>query len=141
MKLININRKIKTCRHTLFNDPSSQLATNGLVFPRLCQAGPPGVLALLDEECWFPRATDRSFVEKVSSEQGSHPKFFKPKQPRGEADFAIIHYAGKVCRHFLTPFLVCHRSHSKSSTELSPLCIAGGLQGTRLVSEEHGPSQ
>ncbi|XP_054477243.1 myosin-10 [Anoplopoma fimbria] len=57
---------------------------------------PPGVLALLDEECWFPRATDRSFVEKVSAEQGSHPKFFKPKQPRGEADFAIIHYAGKV---------------------------------------------
>jgi len=60
------------------------------------QAHPPGVLALLDEECWFPRATDRSFVEKLSAEQGSHPKFFKPKQPRGEADFSIIHYAGKV---------------------------------------------
>ncbi|XP_034730881.1 myosin-10 isoform X5 [Etheostoma cragini] len=59
-------------------------------------AHPPGVLALLDEECWFPRATDRSFVEKLSAEQGSHPKFFKPKQPRGEADFSIIHYAGKV---------------------------------------------
>ncbi|XP_028435260.1 myosin-10 isoform X5 [Perca flavescens] len=59
-------------------------------------AHPPGVLALLDEECWFPRATDRSFVEKLSTEQGSHPKFFKPKQPRGEADFSIIHYAGKV---------------------------------------------
>ncbi|XP_074509599.1 uncharacterized protein myh14 isoform X2 [Sebastes fasciatus] len=59
-------------------------------------AHPPGVLALLDEECWFPRATDRSFVEKLSTEQGTHPKFFKPKQPRGEADFSIIHYAGKV---------------------------------------------
>ncbi|XP_035490091.2 myosin-10 isoform X2 [Scophthalmus maximus] len=59
-------------------------------------AHPPGVLALLDEECWFPRATDRSFVEKVSAEQGSHPKFFRSKQPRGEADFSIIHYAGKV---------------------------------------------
>uniref|UniRef100_A0AAV2MCR1 Myosin-10-like n=1 Tax=Knipowitschia caucasica TaxID=637954 RepID=A0AAV2MCR1_KNICA len=59
-------------------------------------AHPPGVLALLDEECWFPRATDRSFVEKVTGEQGSHPKFFKSKQPRGEADFSIIHYAGKV---------------------------------------------
>ncbi|XP_038567231.1 myosin-10 isoform X7 [Micropterus salmoides] len=57
---------------------------------------PPGVLALLDEECWFPRATDRSFVEKLSAEQGSHPKFFRSKQPRGEADFSIIHYAGKV---------------------------------------------
>ncbi|XP_069393687.1 myosin-10 isoform X3 [Paralichthys olivaceus] len=59
-------------------------------------AHPPGVLALLDEECWFPRATDRSFVEKLSTEQGTHPKFFKPKQPRVEADFSIIHYAGKV---------------------------------------------
>ncbi|XP_005732097.1 myosin-10 isoform X7 [Pundamilia nyererei] len=59
-------------------------------------ANAPGVLALLDEECWFPRATDRSFVEKLSAEQGSHPKFFKSKQPRGEADFSIIHYAGKV---------------------------------------------
>uniref|UniRef100_A0A3P9KFX2 Myosin, heavy chain 14, non-muscle n=1 Tax=Oryzias latipes TaxID=8090 RepID=A0A3P9KFX2_ORYLA len=57
---------------------------------------PPGVLALLDEECWFPRATDRTFVEKLSAEQGSHPKFFRSKQPRGEADFSIIHYAGKV---------------------------------------------
>ncbi|XP_051921866.1 myosin-10 isoform X5 [Hippocampus zosterae] len=57
---------------------------------------PPGVLALLDEECWFPRATDQSFVEKLTSQQGNHPKFFKSKQPRGEADFSIIHYAGKV---------------------------------------------
>ncbi|XP_071402203.1 myosin-10 [Centroberyx affinis] len=59
-------------------------------------AHPPGVLALLDEECWFPRATDRSFVDKLSAEQGSHPKFFKPRQLRHEADFSIIHYAGKV---------------------------------------------
>ncbi|XP_013860188.1 myosin-10 isoform X5 [Austrofundulus limnaeus] len=59
-------------------------------------AHPPGVLALLDEECWFPRATDRTFVEKLSAEQSKHPKFFKSKQPRGEADFSIIHYAGKV---------------------------------------------
>ncbi|XP_056141976.1 myosin-10 [Lampris incognitus] len=59
-------------------------------------AHPPGVLALLDEECWFPRATDRSFVDKLSGEQGSHPKFYKPRQLRQEADFAIIHYAGKV---------------------------------------------
>lgn len=60
------------------------------------QAHPPGVLALLDEECWFPRATDRSFVDKLSAEQGSHPKFFRPRQLREEADFSIIHYAGKV---------------------------------------------
>ncbi|XP_062394116.1 LOW QUALITY PROTEIN: myosin-10 [Sardina pilchardus] len=60
-------------------------------------AHPPGVLALLDEECWFPRATDRTFVDKLSGEQGSHSKFHKPRQLRQEeADFSIIHYAGKV---------------------------------------------
>ncbi|XP_043931262.1 myosin-9 [Protopterus annectens] len=59
-------------------------------------AGPPGILALLDEECWFPKATDKSFVEKVVQEQGSHPKFQKPKQLKDKADFCIMHYAGKV---------------------------------------------
>lgn len=63
----------------------------------LClKASPPGILALLDEECWFPKATDKSFVEKVLQEQGTHPKFFKPKKLKDEADFCIIHYAGKV---------------------------------------------
>uniref|UniRef100_A0A452UNP5 Myosin-9 n=1 Tax=Ursus maritimus TaxID=29073 RepID=A0A452UNP5_URSMA len=57
---------------------------------------PPGILALLDEECWFPKATDKSFVEKVVQEQGTHPKFQKPKQLKDKADFCIIHYAGKV---------------------------------------------
>ncbi|CAN9505992.1 unnamed protein product [Ophioblennius macclurei] len=59
-------------------------------------ANPPGILALLDEECWFPKATDKSFVEKVVMEQGTHPKFMKPKKLKDEADFCIIHYAGKV---------------------------------------------
>uniref|UniRef100_A0A8C5QWL4 Myosin-9 n=1 Tax=Leptobrachium leishanense TaxID=445787 RepID=A0A8C5QWL4_9ANUR len=59
-------------------------------------AGPPGILALLDEECWFPKATDKSFVEKVVQEQGTHSKFQKPKQLKDKADFCVIHYAGKV---------------------------------------------
>ncbi|XP_076583897.1 myosin-9-like isoform X2 [Chaetodon auriga] len=59
-------------------------------------AGPPGILALLDEECWFPKATDKSFVEKVVQEQGTHPKFQKPKKLKDDADFCIMHYAGKV---------------------------------------------
>ncbi|KAI1896803.1 hypothetical protein AGOR_G00098600 [Albula goreensis] len=59
-------------------------------------AGPPGILALLDEECWFPKATDKSFVEKVAQELGTHPKFHKAKMLKDDADFCIIHYAGKV---------------------------------------------
>lgn len=78
------------------------------------QTHQPGVLALLDEECWFPRATDRTFVDKLSAEQGSHPKFFRSKQPRGEADFSIIHYAGKVSKDYIHTHT---HSHSQRGTE------------------------
>ncbi|XP_024127535.1 myosin-10 isoform X1 [Oryzias melastigma] len=57
---------------------------------------PPGILALLDEECWFPKATDKTFVDKVLQEQGTHTKFQKPRQLKDKADFCIIHYAGRV---------------------------------------------
>ncbi|XP_056228098.1 myosin-10-like isoform X5 [Seriola aureovittata] len=59
-------------------------------------ANPPGVLALLDEECWFPKATDRTFIDKLIQEQGTHTKFQKPRQLKDKADFCIIHYAGRV---------------------------------------------
>ena len=39
-------------------------------------------------------------MEKVLQEQGTHPKFHKPKKLKDEADFCILHYAGKV--HALT---------------------------------------
>lgn len=54
-----------------------------------------GVMALLDEECWFPKATDKTFVDKLVSAHNIHPKFLKTDF-RGVADFAIVHYAGKV---------------------------------------------
>uniref|UniRef100_A0A671UJA6 Myosin heavy chain 10 n=1 Tax=Sparus aurata TaxID=8175 RepID=A0A671UJA6_SPAAU len=57
---------------------------------------PPGILALLDEECWFPKATDKTFIDKVLQEQGTHTKFQKPRQLKDKADFCIIHYAGRV---------------------------------------------
>uniref|UniRef100_A0A8D0AH53 Myosin, heavy chain 11a, smooth muscle n=1 Tax=Sander lucioperca TaxID=283035 RepID=A0A8D0AH53_SANLU len=57
---------------------------------------PPGVLALLDEECWFPKATDVSFVEKLMNTQGNHVKFAKPKQLKDKTEFSLFHYAGRV---------------------------------------------
>uniref|UniRef100_A0A4D5R920 Myosin heavy chain, non-muscle n=1 Tax=Scolopendra viridis TaxID=118503 RepID=A0A4D5R920_SCOVI len=56
---------------------------------------PMGVLALIDEECFFPKATDRTFVEKIFNSHHMHPKFIK-SDFRGNADFSLIHYAGKV---------------------------------------------
>merc|ERR1719422_28951 len=56
---------------------------------------PMGIMALVDEECWFPKATDKSFVEKLVSSHSGHPKFAKTDF-RGEADFSVLHYAGRV---------------------------------------------
>ncbi|KAJ8253887.1 hypothetical protein COCON_G00204990 [Conger conger] len=57
---------------------------------------PPGILALLDEECWFPKATDVSFVEKLMNTQANHPKLSKPKQLKLQPEFSVQHYAGRV---------------------------------------------
>ncbi|XP_031421345.1 myosin-11 isoform X2 [Clupea harengus] len=57
---------------------------------------PPGILALLDEECWFPKATDTTFVDKVLNTHGGHCKFSKPKQHKEKTVFSVLHYAGKV---------------------------------------------
>ncbi|XP_011834335.1 PREDICTED: myosin-9 [Mandrillus leucophaeus] len=100
-------------------------------------AGPPGILALLDEECWFPKATDKSFVEKVMQEQGTHPKFQKPKQLKDKADFCIIHYAGKVrSTHGEVPARPSQERWSQGS--LGPgaeqLLRMRGCGGTHLVS-------
>ncbi|KAM8845605.1 myosin-14-like [Spinachia spinachia] len=57
---------------------------------------PPGILALLDEECWFPKATDVSFVDKLLNTHTGHVKFSKPKQHKDKLMFTVMHYAGKV---------------------------------------------
>lgn len=56
---------------------------------------PMGILALLDEECFFPKATDKSFIDKLNTSHSVHPKYCK-SEFRDKADFAIVHYAGKV---------------------------------------------
>ncbi|KAL3876696.1 hypothetical protein ACJMK2_034499 [Sinanodonta woodiana] len=56
---------------------------------------PMGILALLDEECWFPKATDKTFVDKLVAQHSTHPKFEK-SDFRSDADFSLVHYAGKV---------------------------------------------
>ncbi|XP_068605476.1 myosin-11-like [Brachionichthys hirsutus] len=57
---------------------------------------PPGILALLDEECWFPKASDVSFVDKLLNTHSGHVKFSKPKQHKDKLMFTVLHYAGKV---------------------------------------------
>lgn len=56
---------------------------------------PMGILSLLDEECLFPKATDRTYCDKLIASHSTHPKFGKPSF-KSTYDFSIIHYAGKV---------------------------------------------
>lgn len=56
---------------------------------------PMGILALVDEECWFPKATDKTLVDKLVAQHSTHPKFQKPDF-RDKSNFSLIHYAGKV---------------------------------------------
>jgi len=56
---------------------------------------PMGIFALLDEECLFPKSTDKSFVEKLVLHHESHPKFVVAEM-RSKGDFAVRHYAGRV---------------------------------------------
>jgi len=61
---------------------------------------PMGLLSILEEESMFPKATDKSFAEKLNTNHlGKSPSFIKPKPPKpgcAEAHFAIVHYAGTV---------------------------------------------
>lgn len=54
-----------------------------------------GILSLLDEQCLFPKATDKSFVEKLIVNHKKHAKFVMPEM-RDRSDFAVVHYAGRV---------------------------------------------
>ncbi|XP_059351927.1 myosin heavy chain, muscle-like isoform X17 [Daphnia carinata] len=61
---------------------------------------PMGVLSILEEESMFPKATDKTFADKLNNNHlGKSACFVKPKPPKPgcqEAHFAIGHYAGTV---------------------------------------------
>merc|ERR1719297_545746 len=58
---------------------------------------PMGTWAILEEESLFPKATDKSFEEKLKASLGKLPVFLKPQSKTDKnAHFAISHYAGIV---------------------------------------------
>ena len=58
---------------------------------------PMGIWAILEEESLFPKATDKSFEEKLKASLGKLPIFLKPQSKTDKhAHFAISHYAGIV---------------------------------------------
>ena len=70
---------------------------------------PAGILAYLDEECIYPRGTDKSFLEKMGRNLSKHAHFALAApgkgQTRGEVTcFEVKHYAGTV-RYDVAGFL------------------------------------
>ena len=59
---------------------------------------PMGILAILEEESLFPKATDKSFEEKLKANHlGKSSNFAKASTKTDRnAHFAIVHYAGTV---------------------------------------------
>merc|ERR1711884_707149 len=58
---------------------------------------PMGIWAILEEESLFPKATDKSFEEKLKAGLGKLPCFAKPQSKTDKnAHFACVHYAGTV---------------------------------------------
>merc|ERR1712088_57473 len=58
---------------------------------------PMGLWAILEEESLFPKATDKSFEEKLKSSLGKLPCFLKPASKTDKnAHFGVSHYAGVV---------------------------------------------
>jgi len=53
-----------------------------------------GLIFLLDEESNFPKATDKTLIEKFHSQYSKHPFYVKPKLQSNV--FGIKHYAGVV---------------------------------------------
>merc|ERR1712088_167991 len=59
---------------------------------------PMGILSILEEESLFPKATDRTFEDKLKANHlGKSPNFVKPSTKTDKnAHFAIVHYADNV---------------------------------------------
>ncbi|XP_076459070.1 myosin heavy chain, striated muscle-like isoform X2 [Babylonia areolata] len=62
---------------------------------------PMGLLSILEEECMFPKASDKSFLDKLmGNHMGKSPNFGKAGKPKKagqvQAHFELHHYAGSV---------------------------------------------
>ena len=98
---------------------------------------PMGVLSILEEESMFPKATDKSFEDKLKAQHlGKSNCFIKPKPAKPgqvEAHFSIVHYAGTVSSFHHLP------TNETASSPLAylircPTILAAGSRRTRIPS-------
>merc|ERR1711874_688544 len=105
-----VNEKLQQFfNHTMFVAEQEEYVAEGLDWPMVdfgmdaaaCMGmfeKPMGVWAILEEESLFPKATDKSFEEKLKAGLlGKCAPFAKPQSKADKnAHFAVIHYAGTV---------------------------------------------
>jgi len=87
----------------------------------LIEGKPMGILALLDEQCRFPKSSPESFSLKLVQEHSKNARFVVPKRSNGR--FTLKHYAGEVlydCDFFLEKnkdFVVAEHQNLLQSSE------------------------
>lgn len=68
-----------------------------------------GILSILEEESMFPKATDKTFEDKLNATHlGKSAPYRKPAPPKPGCQaghFAIAHYAGTVSIYFILLFI------------------------------------
>ncbi|KEG11089.1 putative myosin heavy chain [Trypanosoma grayi] len=58
--------------------------------------GKGGILSLLDEDCLLAKATDQSFLDKISDRFAGKTQFFERPRISKAPCFRVVHYAGTV---------------------------------------------
>merc|ERR1711913_31070 len=105
-----VNEKLQQFfNHTMFVAEQEEYVAEGLDWPMVdfgmdaaacinMFEKPMGIWAILEEESLFPKATDKSFEEKLKAGHlGKSAPFAKPQSKTDKnAHFAVIHYAGTV---------------------------------------------
>merc|ERR1719228_1059519 len=98
-----------------------------------------GVWAILEEESLFPKATDKSFEDKLKAQHlGKSAPFAKPQSKTDKnAHFAVIHYGGTVSYN-VTAWLKKNKKGGGAKTVSSVYLVQlAELMGTLHATEPH----
>merc|ERR1719394_481014 len=96
-----------------------------------------GIWAILEEESLFPKATDKSFEEKLKASLGKLPVFLKPQSKTDKnAHFAISHYAG-IVSYNVTNWLEKKKGGGGKTVSSVYLVSLGELMNTLHNCEPH----
>ena len=111
-----------------------------------CMEKPMGLMAILEEETMFPKATDKSFEDKLKENLLGKTTAFLKKQPGSKdknAHFALAHYAG-IVNYNITDWLTKNKDQCNDTVGLSfkvpPRDTHDPLPGGRPAEEVRQPA-